>query len=75
MYGAVVVNNETMYVQEGRLGYEEYAAKGFQLWGFHTERASKPEPYDLMNIYGIDIPYDQVVMHQAPVEEAAAAAK
>ncbi|MEI6708633.1 MAG: DUF3131 domain-containing protein [Methylococcales bacterium] len=45
-------------VQEGRLGYEEYAAKGFDLWGFTTTEAAKAEPYDSVQIYGIDIPYD-----------------
>lgn len=49
---------KTKYVQEGRLGYEEYAAKGFALWGFHTERASKPEPYEIINLFGHQIPYD-----------------
>ncbi|HYY16614.1 MAG TPA: DUF3131 domain-containing protein [Gammaproteobacteria bacterium] len=59
MYGAVLgPDQKTMYVQEGRLGYEEYAAKGFQLWGFNTDRASKPEPYDVIPLYGIDVPYD-----------------
>ena len=60
MYGAVLDEKKsTMYLQEGRLGYEEYSAKGFQLWGFSTERASKPEPYDLAEIYGIAVPYDR----------------
>jgi hypothetical protein len=60
MYGAVLDEKKnTLYVQEGRLGYEEYSAKGFQLWGFSTERASKPEPYDITEIYGIQIPYDR----------------
>lgn len=45
-------------VQEGRLGYEEYAAKGFDLWGFTTTEAAKAEPYDSVQLYGIDIPYD-----------------
>ena len=59
MYGAVLGdNNQVRYLQEGRLGYEEYAAKGFQLWGFDTTRASLPEPYHFAQIYGIDIPYD-----------------
>lgn len=49
---------ETMYVQEGRLGYEEYAAKGFGLWGFDTKEASKSEPYGLINIHGVQVPYD-----------------
>ena len=60
MYGAVLDEKKNpLTVQEGRLGYEEYAAKGFQLWGFSTERASKPEPYDLAEILGIEIPYDR----------------
>jgi hypothetical protein len=48
----------TAYVQEGRLGYEEYAAKGFQLWGFDTTRASKLQPYDVTPIFGVPIAYD-----------------
>ena len=59
MYGARVGPDGTVsYLQEGRLGYEEYAAKGFQLWGFSTTRASKPEPYDFVPIYGVLVPYD-----------------
>lgn len=59
MYGALVrPDKKTMYVQEGRLGYEEYAAKGFQLWGFDTEMASKIEPYAVVPIYGVNVPYD-----------------
>jgi hypothetical protein len=46
------------YLQEGRLGYEEYAAKGFQLWGFHTELASLPDPWSSTKIFGVDVPYD-----------------
>ncbi|MFW6241752.1 MAG: DUF3131 domain-containing protein [Thermodesulfobacteriota bacterium] len=58
MYGALINNGKTQYVQEGRLGYEEYAAKGFQLWGFDTTLASKAEPYDEILIYGVRVPYD-----------------
>ncbi len=61
MFGAVVgpePENATQYVQEGRLGYEEYASKGFNLWGFSTELASRPEPYNVIPIYGVDVPYD-----------------
>lgn len=46
------------YVQEGRLGYEEYAAKGFALWGFDVDAALKPEPISYTDIYGVDVPYD-----------------
>lgn len=59
MYGAILDgNNQPMYVQEGRLGYEEYAARGFQLWGFNTCQASRPEPYQFADIYCVMVPYD-----------------
>ena len=59
MYGAIIgPDDETQYVQEGRLGYEEYAAKGFQLWDIDTSLASKPEPFSVISTYGVTIPYD-----------------
>jgi hypothetical protein len=61
MYGARVNGDSektTTYLQEGRLGYEEYAAKGFQLWGFDTTRASKLQPYEVTPIFGVPIAYD-----------------
>ncbi|YCI31195.1 DUF3131 domain-containing protein [Erwinia sp. PK3-005] len=59
LYGAYVdQNKQTHYVQEGRLGYEEYAAAGFQLWGFSTCQGSRPEPYALADIYCVLVPYD-----------------
>lgn len=50
--------DETTYVQEGRLGYEEYAAKGFALWGFDVSKALMPEPIAYTNIYDVEVPYD-----------------
>ncbi len=45
--------------REDRLGYEEYAAKGFQLWGFDTIKVARPGLYDnTYSLYGIEIPYD-----------------
>ncbi|MGF1730025.1 DUF3131 domain-containing protein [Photobacterium kasasachensis] len=59
MFGALLEKDKPVqYLQEGRLGYEEYAAKGFQLWGFDTTQASMPEPYSTINLYGYDVPYD-----------------
>jgi len=60
MYGAYVdkKTKETKYVQEGRLGYEEYASKGFELWGFEPWKAALKDPYDLITVYGVEIPYD-----------------
>jgi hypothetical protein len=45
-------------VQEGGLGYEEYAALGFQVWGFDTRQASLLEPFGKARIEGIEILYD-----------------
>ncbi len=59
MQGAAVLKDgSTVYLQEGRLGYEEYGAKGFQLWGFNTARASMTQPYSTRTMYGIEVPYD-----------------
>lgn len=49
---------ETVYAQEGRLGYEEYAAKGFALWGFKPILAHRAEPYLTAQIFGVQVPYD-----------------
>ena len=59
LFGASVnKEKKTEYLQEGRLGYEEYAAKGFQLWGFNTTRASMPEPFNMIHMFGVKVPYD-----------------
>lgn len=58
LYGAYLENGQPKYVQEGRLGYEEYGAAGFQLWGFNTCKASRPQPYELAEIYCVLVPYD-----------------
>ena len=49
---------ETVYAQEGRLGYEEYAAKGFALWGFKPILAHRAEPFLTAQIFGVQVPYD-----------------
>lgn len=59
LYGSYrQANGALTRVQEGRLGYEEYAAKGFQLWGFDTTRASQVDPFRRRNVDGISIEYD-----------------
>ena len=58
LYGANLdANKQPVYVREGRLGYEEYAASGFQLWG-SPPAASRAEPYQLADIYCVLVPYD-----------------
>lgn len=59
MFGALVdKDGRVQHVQEGRLGYEEYAAKGFELWGIRTDLASRAEPYATTTIYCVEVPYD-----------------
>lgn len=59
LYGTQVgADGQVAYLQEGRLGYEEYGAKAFRLWGYDTRKAAAAEPFSLVSIYGVRIPYD-----------------
>lgn len=59
LYGAVFgTDGEVVYLQEGRLGYEEYSAQALKLWGFEADVAYDPEPFDTLWMYGVEIPYD-----------------
>ncbi|WP_373540660.1 DUF3131 domain-containing protein [Chamaesiphon sp.] len=59
LYGAMVKpDGKTMLVQEGRLGYEEYAVRGYQLWGFKAPKALSFQPFKFIDIYGVKIPVD-----------------
>ncbi len=59
LYGAMVKpDGKTMLVQEGRLGYEEYAVRGYELWGFKAPKALSFQPFKFVDIYGVKIPVD-----------------
>jgi hypothetical protein len=59
LYGTTVLpNGETSLVQEGRLGYEEYAARGYELWGYRAPQAVSFEPFQFVEINGVQIPVD-----------------
>ncbi|MEM9904719.1 MAG: DUF3131 domain-containing protein, partial [Cyanobacteria bacterium P01_D01_bin.44] len=59
LYGAMVLPNDTTRrVQEGRLGYEEYAARGYELWGYHLPKALALEPMATVLVEGVEIPVD-----------------
>ncbi|MCG6133377.1 MAG: DUF3131 domain-containing protein [Nostoc sp. LLA-1] len=59
LFGAMVLpDNNTLLVQEGRLGYEEYAARGYELWGFKAPKAVALEPFKFVDINGVQIPVD-----------------
>jgi len=52
LYGALQKGDAPRIFQEGRVGYEEYAARGFELWGFNTDRAASLEPSQTVYVYG-----------------------
>jgi len=59
MHGAKYTDGEVHYVQEGRLGYEEYAAKSFQLIGLDVSQAMNYLDYiNIIEIDNIDIVTD-----------------
>ena len=60
LYGTDVdASGETLFLQEGRLGYEEYASKSFSLISRDVSKALDYElNTQLINIYGIDIAAD-----------------
>lgn len=58
LYGGTKIQGKIDLYQEGRLGYEEYAALGYRVWGFDTRQSSSIEPYQLASIFGVDIAHD-----------------
>jgi hypothetical protein len=41
---------------ETRFGYEEYAARAFQLWGFNVDRAQVSGEYQTTSVEGVQVP-------------------
>ncbi|GAC1491096.1 MAG: hypothetical protein NVS2B14_03410 [Chamaesiphon sp.] len=59
LYGTAIVNGKEMYNQEGRLGYENYAAYGLKLWGLDVKQALNPQLHvAFVNLFGQGVPYD-----------------
>jgi Protein of unknown function (DUF3131) len=59
LYGAKLEpNGQVSILQEGRLGYEEYAARGYEQWGFDLSKAIALAPYKLVEVEGVKIPVD-----------------
>lgn len=60
MFGTSIVNGKEQYHQEGRLGYESYAAFGLKLWGLDVEKALDTRSNTaFVNLYGQGVPYDR----------------
>jgi hypothetical protein len=60
LYGATVGDSaQTEYLQEGRLGYEEYASKSFALMGADVATAMRYDDYlHYETIEGVEVPID-----------------
>lgn len=58
LMGGTYSNDVLQVQQQGRLGYEEYAAQGFKAWGFDTSRASQLEPFEKVKVYNLELLYD-----------------
>lgn len=60
LYGTAVNDKgETVLLQEGRIGYEEYAAKSLALMGMDVSLASSYVDFlAFVDVYGIQVPYD-----------------
>ena len=61
MFGAAVEEDgTTIYLQEGRLGYEEYSAKSFALLGLDVQKAARTADFlRYVDVYGVDVPTDE----------------
>jgi len=60
MYGTSVVKGKEQYNQEGRLGYENYAAYGLKLWELNVKKALDfTENVAFVDLYGQGVPYDK----------------
>lgn len=60
MFGAFIDNSDKVkYIQEGRLGYEEYASKAFSILNLDTKESEKYNDFlQYIKIYDTEIPVD-----------------
>ncbi|MCY7322797.1 MAG: DUF3131 domain-containing protein, partial [Phormidesmis sp. CAN_BIN36] len=56
----------TRLVLETRLGYEEYAARALQLWGFKVDRAAIGGRYQTKQVAGVEAPTQRVRSSRSP---------
>ncbi|HIP20588.1 MAG TPA: DUF3131 domain-containing protein [Campylobacterales bacterium] len=60
LYGAVVEKGKEQFLQEGRLGYEQYTSKMFATFGVDITNAIRYDKYlEFREIYDVEIPYDK----------------
>ena len=59
LWGALREDGETLYNQEGRLGYEQYGARAAALWGLDVLQAvSARRAMDWRDVSGVDVAVD-----------------
>ena len=59
LQGALREDGNTVYKQEGRLGYEQYGARSAALWGMDVLQAvSSQRMLDWVNVNGVEVPAD-----------------
>lgn len=58
LHGAEQIGSEESYHQEGRHGFEQYAAAGVALWGGSAPESEDFVPVDTVEIEGIALPVD-----------------
>jgi len=59
MHGVLHNGRREKIRQEGRLGYEQYAAVGYALWDLFLPGALDYDAVDWVNILGVEVPYDR----------------
>lgn len=59
LWGSGAGRNGLDYWQEGRLGYEQYAAYGFKLWGIDANNALYNPPIQQVTVDGVELMLDQ----------------
>lgn len=57
-YGALLAGNREFLRQEGRLGYEQYAASGFELWGLKLDKALQFSSSEAFRLYNVQLRRD-----------------
>ena len=59
LYGGLYDSQKKLHInQQGRLGYEQYAAKGFKLWGFDTGTADRVDNARFIRVGSYEVPLD-----------------
>ncbi|MBE9157093.1 DUF3131 domain-containing protein [Nodosilinea sp. LEGE 06152] len=59
LWGSGAGNNGLQYWQEGRLGYEQYAAQSLRLWGIEADKALHSPPAQPVTVEGVSLQVDQ----------------